>query len=163
MTQLSLFNIDFIKLKEGKEKCPCCKRLMRAYKKTLDKRLVDLAYEAEAFMRNHNRYNFQIREVFADDHLKVNDFQKLRYFGLFKKVGRNNLWELTPRGYQFLFEGYAVPRYVWVFNRQVILRDDEKITVGKIDPRWQEHKLDWALDYLPQKYNAEIQQKDLII
>lgn len=155
MNQLDLFKLDPIKLKAGKEKCPCCKKLMRAYKKTLDRRLVDLAYEASEWMKNKKRQSFQIREVF-EEHNKVNDFQKLKYFGIYRKVGRNNLWELTPRGYQFLFEGYSIPRFVWVFNSQVILRDDEKINVGKIDPRWQETRSDYTFDYIPKSYETEL-------
>lgn len=32
--------LDPTKLKEGKEKCPCCGKNLRAYAKNLDKRLI---------------------------------------------------------------------------------------------------------------------------
>lgn len=154
--QLDLFNIDIVKLKEGKEKCPCCGKLMRAYCKTLDDRLIKQAWDILIFLQEHKCNSFNPREVWNDNYKYILDFQKLSYWRIIERTERAGYWEMTGRGIRFLTRGLQLPREVWVFNRNVIEESDVMITVDKVDPRWQTERSDWTMDFLPFKYKTII-------
>lgn len=151
MTQPNLFGqLDPIKLRAGTEKCPCCGKLMRAYAKTLDKRLIDLLFDACWYMTDNKGMTFNPRIVWKDDHQKINDFQKLGYWKLIQRTKSAGHWKITDKGWNFTAGQIQLPRRVWVFNRQVILEDDEMVRVNHADPRWQTTRADYTMDYIPQ-------------
>lgn len=154
MTQISLFNLDPVKLKAGKDKCPCCGKLMRAYCKTLDRRLITLAWDILVFIRSKNYHSFNPREVWSDNHHKINDFQKLHYWRIIEKCDKAGWWKMTKTGYDFLMKRINLPREVWIFNNKVIERSEVLIDAGQADPRWQIEKSDWAFDFLPYQYKT---------
>lgn len=156
MIQTPLFSqfLEPQKLKEGKDKCPCCGKLMRAYCKTLDKRLVLLAKEAFSYMNKQGLKTVAIGEMFGGDYKKVNDFQKLGYFGLFERCEGRNRWQLTPIGKRFFAGEMKIPKRVWIFNNQIVDSEDELVTVDQVDPRWQECRSDYTFDYVPQRYET---------
>ena len=50
-----------------------------------------------------------------------------------------------------------LPRKVWIFNNKVVLEEDmDFVNIGNANERWQRCRLDYALDYIPQKYQNEI-------
>ena len=151
--QLSLFNNHIEDLKKGKKvKCPCCGHEVRWYKKTLCQRLVGEAYEIYNYV-NWKFGAFSFREVFKDDHHKVNDAQKLKYFGLIRKVDNNGLWKITQKGIDFLRGDISIPRAVWVYKNEVQMEDDVYVHVGEVEPRWQQCRADWAMDYVAVGFN----------
>ena len=157
MNQPPLFDqyLDPVRLKEGKDKCPCCGKLMRAYCKTLDKRFAGYLEDMFIFLRNRPSMIFRPEEIFGDDHRKLNDFQKLGYWGLINKEGGGR-WKMSPKVVRFLFNKISLPKRLWVFNNKVILTEDETVTIDKLDPRWQECRADYAQDYVPQNYKLEL-------
>jgi hypothetical protein len=117
---------------------------MRAYTKILDKRLVDIAYEALKFCLDNHRKSFRVREVFKDHH-KINDFQKLGYWNIFKRTKEG--WEMTDRTIAFLCGDLELPKKVWVFNRKVVEESEEKVRADTVTDRWQKMRLDYTMDY----------------
>ena len=76
---------------KGVIRCPVCGKLMRAYCKVLDRRLAGLAEEILIWLKTNNRRAFNPREVFKDEHIKINDVQKLGYFRReLRRLGRMN-------------------------------------------------------------------------
>lgn len=145
------------KLKVGKDKCPCCGKLMRAYKKTIDTRLIKLLYEILVSRQGKTHGAWNPREVFKNDHHKINDFQKLHYFGLISRSEHTNgYWKITDRGRYFLLKQIQIPKELWVFNNEVIEESDELTDISKVDERWQQIRADWTFDYMPYNYNIEI-------
>ncbi len=134
------------RLKKGKDSCPTCGRLMRAYAKTMDLRLVKIFYEIAAKGRKNSYFN--PRGVFMDDHHKVTDFQKLHYWGFIERTKKNGLWKIKQRGWSFLNGTIQVSKTVWVFNNKVVADDGIMVDISKVDDRWQENRADWAYDYI---------------
>lgn len=160
MTQPSLFAqyLDPIKLKEGKEKCPCCGKRMAAYAKTLDVRLAGILKEIESYLDERKQKTFTLNEVFNLDHHKINDSQKLHYYKIIERIPKTELWKITQRGRDYLANKIPMPRHVWVFNNEVILEDDDLRFIGQLDPRWQTTKFDFCADYILQPYQTVINQ-----
>jgi hypothetical protein len=152
-----LFPMSKIELKSGKQKCPACGKLQRSYCKTLDDRLTNLAYEALDFLCGNQKKIFRVRDVFKDNHQKINDFQKLGYWRIFERVEkRAGWWKITQTGYRFLVGGYSLPRKLWVYNRKVVEQGNELINAETAKKRWQETRSDWTLDYMSHQYKKEI-------
>lgn len=143
------FNIE--NLRRGKDTCPYCKRPMRAYCKSLDDRLVKLAWDILIWKSKHKCKLFNPREVWGDDHQKINDFQKLSYWKIIVRTKQAGQWGLTRKGLQFLRGDIQLPRRVWVFNHKVILEEDEMTMVDNPDPRWQQYRSDYTSDFVPLK------------
>ncbi len=145
-----------LRLKAGKDKCPCCGKLMRAYCKTLDDRLVKLAWDIAIYLQKNKRQTFNPREVFTNYH-HILDFQKLGYWGIVARTDKSGWWKMTKKGWAFLMGKIKLPKKVWVFNKKVVLEEDVYfVGVDNPDPRWQEERSDYTLDYLPHKYQTEI-------
>ena len=154
--QLKLFGITIFELKIGKKRCPCCGKLMRAYCKTLDKRLIKQAWDIKIFLREKRCETFNPREVWNDNYKMILDFQKLGYWAIVERTGRSGFWKMTERGNRFLLKGLALPRELWIFNNEVIESSEDMITVDQADERWQAFKDDYTMDYLPFNYNTKI-------
>lgn len=138
------------KLKEGKTKCPCCSRVMKSFAKTLDKRLIELAWDIRIFLNKKKRERFEFCQVWEDHH-KINDAQKLHYWGIIEKDGGD--WVMTYKGKRFLDGKVQLPKRVWVFANRVVEEDDVyQVRVDNADPRWQECTLDYTNDYIVQDY-----------
>ena len=147
--QLGLFpKLDTAKLKEGKDNCPCCGRLMRAYCKTLDARLVELLHEIYQYCREKNNPVFQPRIIWGDNHHKINDFQKLHYWGFISRYeDKTASWKLRQLGVDFLKGTVQAPVRLWVFKNEVIEQEAPN-TISMISPRWQIQRSDYAMDYI---------------
>lgn len=152
--QQALFKefLDPITLKAGKTKCPCCGKVMRAYAKTLDKRLIELLKE----IGRHK--SFKPRQLFNEDHQKINDFQKLGYWDLIEKIKGG--WKITDKGRRFLGGEIGLPKKLWIFNRKAVLEEDERIDVNGADFRWQKERLDYTMDYIPHKPEVKFIERD---
>lgn len=131
-------------------------RPIKKFCKTLDARLVDIAYDALKYSLDKNKSRFRILDIFGGDPHKYNDFQKLGAFGIVRKVGEYNLWEFTERGFGFLVGGWFLPKRVWVRRGYPIEESEEKITAESVSKRWQEGKQDFALDYLPLRWKYRV-------
>ena len=151
--------LDPIRLKEGKSKCPCCGKLMRAYCKTMDKRLVQLGYDILDYLEREKRMLFKPADVWGNEadtliaHRKICDVNKLHYWKLIESLKGG--WTLTRKGFKFLTGRIQVPKSIWVFNDEVVLEDDTMVHVGNVDERWQVERSDYTFDYIPQKYETE--------
>lgn len=144
-------HLDPDKLIKGKDKCVLCDDSLRAYAKSLDKRLVNYLYDITGNMSKS--YIFNPRTIFNDDHHKVNDFQKLHYWDFVERLKENGWWKLKQKGWGFIRGKIQVPRKLWVFRNRVILEDDDYIDISNIDPRWQIDRKDFSFDYIPLNIN----------
>jgi len=170
MIQATLIKPDPIILKEGKHNCPACGRKMRANPRHMDKSLVESAYEAFDYLARNGRKIFKVAEIFvhadtADKggHTKVNNFQRLHYWGFIRKVEkRGGYWEFTDKGRKFFNNSLWVPRTVWVFNNEVQWEDEKKVSVQTVLPRWQTDLSDYTLDYIRMPYKTRIGQKEML-
>lgn len=145
--------LDPIKLKEGKTKCPCCERPMKAYGYNLDDKLVNLAIEVYEFCKNSKTKTFRPKDVFGEELRANTQFQKLKCHRIIDRTKNTGWWKLTKLGTSFLEGRVKLPRKVWVFADSVILEDDIYQNIWQIEPRWKEWSRDWILDYIPQGYN----------
>lgn len=132
----------------------------------MDARLVEIAYRALQFLSEESRKIFRVTELYDQtkaSHSRINDFQKLGYWKLFRKVKEKpGFWEITERGWRFLHNDLSVPRRVAVFNRKVVLEDEKMVTVETVLPRWQQEAADFKLDYMRIDYKPEIRQKEML-
>jgi len=138
-------------LKRGDSKCFMCKRPMKAYAKYLNDSLVEQLKEISAFLKKKNRKTFCAKEIWQD-HNQINNFQKLGYWGIIEKTRKGGFWRLTRKGKRFLAGKIQLPKKVWVFRNQVVLEEDEHITIDNPDPKWQEVRQDYTQDYIIQRY-----------
>jgi hypothetical protein len=157
MIQQGLFSqyLDPVKLKAGKDKCPVCGRICRAYCKTLDDRLIKQAWDILIFLHEKKCKTFNPREVWNDDYKKILDMQKLSYWDIIERTKKSGYWTLTNRGFRFLTKGIMLPRELWIFNREIIETSDVMITVDQVDERWQVDRSDYIYDFLPLNYNIK--------
>jgi hypothetical protein len=156
-------HLDPIRLKEGKEKCPCCKRPMKAYGYNLNKKQVDLAYRIFEWCARVNEWEWNAEEVFKSDVRAHKQFSKLQYHGIIKLINHNGIWKITKIGTDFLTGRITLPRKVWVFDNHVILRDDSFVHVDKVEPEWKIERADWIMDYIPQPYKTTLQPSELLL
>lgn len=158
--QQGLFSeyLDPIKLKEGKTKCPCCARPMKAYGYNLDFMMVDIAMRIyQHCVRSKTPY-FSPKELFAGSVREYTQFQKLQYFGIIKREKNGHGWKLTWTGYKFLKGKIKLPKKVWVFRNTVVLKEDELISVFRAQPNWKVTYFDWINDYILQPYETDAMQ-----
>jgi hypothetical protein len=155
MKQLELLGTNLIELKAGKVKCPCCGHAVRAYCKTLDKRLVSLFEDIGLYLQQNKATTFNPRWVWQDDHHKINDFQKLHYWYLIKRK-KAGQWEITPSGVKFLQGKRTLPKRVWIFNNEHVDHSEERVSIDQLDERWQQERSDWTWDFIPYQYKESI-------
>jgi hypothetical protein len=70
---------------------------------------------------------------------EINNFQKLRYFGLVEKTSTSGVWRMTPLGEQFAMNCCDVPVYVEVYRNEVKTRSTETASITAIlqtEPYW---------------------------
>jgi len=138
-------------LRRGKDTCPYCRRPLRAYCKSLDDRLVKLAWDILIWRKEHKSKLFKLKEIWGEDYQTILDGQKLGYFGIIKRIKGTSKWGMTRTGLNFLKGDINLPKRLWVFGRRVIETEDEVVNVKNPDPRWQVNKCDWASDFVPLK------------
>ncbi|MCL4399773.1 hypothetical protein M1506_00660 [Patescibacteria group bacterium] len=147
----------------------------------LDERLVKHAYKALAFTLDNNRQIFRVDEIIAyqsnpnmsiqEARMAANDradFQKLKYFGVVKKVeDRPTFWEITQTGMDFLVGNRRLKKKVPVMDNKVVsdyegYDDIPLIGVEEAAPRWQKEVQDYRLDYQERIYKVTHQRSELI-
>ena len=147
MKQITIFDktIRVDDLKKGKLCCDGCGRNMRAYAKTLDKRLLYLGYDILDYLRQNKKTSFRAKDIWSDHH-KINDFQKLGYWKIIRRD--KSSWKLTNNGKAFLIGKRPLPNRIWVFKNNAVDWEDELLLIHQIDDRWQETRSDYTLDYI---------------
>ena len=149
---------EFIK-KDGVV-CDRCGTKFKAHCKTLDDRLVRLAYLALKWMFDNNKKTFRFDDV-TKEHKEINDFQKLHYFGIIKKSTIPTRWIITEWGFEFLVGGRKMPRRVWIVENNEVKRDEDMIRAEEVRERWQKERSDFSLDFLTLHFSEFKQGKML--
>lgn len=143
------------RLIKGDQVC-LCDRPLRAFAKTMDKRLVQLMKTAVDYLQKEGKQledHFDNVAVYGDSHKLLADFNKLHCWDLVEMV-RYRTYRFTRRGLEFLFGNIQIPRKVWVYNdkgkkgKRIIIEDDEMVDVNAVDDRWQTQKADYTFDYI---------------
>lgn len=162
--QLPLFQsyLDPIKLKEGKAKCPCCERSMKAFGYSLNESLIEYAGYIYDYCEYYKTNRFRSKDI-TPDHKFLSQFQKLKMFGIIRREKKSSYWVLTRVGKSFMQGRTVLPEKVWMFNNKVILESDEVVNVGqaKRTADWKKCSLDWTLDYVLRDYKSELKVKEL--
>lgn len=162
--QLSLFlqRFPIEKLKQGVE-CDCCGHTFKAFGYELDQRFVGLAYKIMDYCLTNRTKQWDRRDVFGDDVIAQKIFYQLQFFGIIEPV-KQNVWELTQRGNDFLLGNITLPAKVWIHDwrrwHKPILEDDRRISVLEAEPRWKYMTSQWTLDYL--LYPHRVNQPQLL-
>lgn len=133
--------------------CDCCdhgrEKPKRAYCKTLDKRLVDLGFEAFNFLLDTQKKEFKTKDIWSE-HKKLADFQKLGYWDIFRRTKHG--WKITETGYRFLTGQLELPERIWVKDwlklKAPVRVSEELVGIGDLRPRWQTERADYTLDYI---------------
>ena len=153
--------LDPIRLKAGKQTCPCCGKKMRAYRKEINKKTASLLIEIFRWCRDNKRNTFNPVRVFDSNHWAIAKMQILHYFGLISRTKHTGWWNLLPKGVDFLAGHIQIPQSVWAFNNKVILEDDAYVHIDNVVPQWQVSPSDYRFDYIPVQYRTEIPLKEL--
>jgi len=114
--------------------CPCCGQIARVYRRKLNR---IMAQSLVAFYRHATRKAgpkrrevwFHALEVLTQEAPEVRgsgDYAKLRYWGLIETGPAGGVFCLTRLGVEFVQGRCRVPRYVHVFNDNVVqVKDDD--------------------------------------
>lgn len=159
MIQSTLFhNQEVQKLIDGKETCEVCPncgahtgcgRKKRAYAKTMDRRLVAIMLRVADYCDKRKIMRFDIREIFGDSQTENADFRKLHYWGLVEETGKVRWYQMTRKGWAFTLGNVRLPKVVHVWKDAVIASSEAQVAIFEAEPRWQQMKSDYTLDYLP--------------
>lgn len=164
----SLIKIILGKMKQARLiQCECAchaecdqEKPKRAYCKTLDQRLVDLAFDAFQYLLDTQRKTFKTKDIWENHH-KLTDFQKLGYWDIFRKT-RGEGWKITETGYRFLTGQLELPQRVWVRDwlklGTPVKVSDDTVTIDDLKPRWQDSRSDFTLDYIT-RYRYKVAPK----
>jgi len=114
-----------------KETCPHCGASLMKHKQSFTKALggilLTLAYKFPEGQPFHPQRDITLTKN------QYNNLQKLRYFGLIKKVYTDGtrdggFWELTGLT-RFVINGKRLPKYKWTFRNEVIESSEELISL----------------------------------
>lgn len=108
------------RLDDGQD-CPCCGQLAKVYRRKIH---AAMARDLIRAWRCVGSGWFHIRTTLGHD---GGDFAKLAYWGLIEEFdvtrddgGRAGWWRITGRGQAYLCDAYKVPKYVRVYNGQLL-------------------------------------------
>ncbi len=124
--------------------CPHCGGLVAKYPHFLSKTL------ALALAKIHNYGQANITRIDLT-HTQINNFGKLRYWGLVERVhDQAGWWRITPAGRDFLSGRLQVYRCVWTFRNERERFDGELITIHDVLPGYATRK-----DFAVSRENVE--------
>ena len=108
--------------------CPCCGQTVKKYRRKIYGQMLDA-------LKHLNKVNIETGNVLS----KMGgggEYAKLEYWGLIGKLS-NGDWSITTKGQKFLSEELRIPKYVYVFNRQIFgFSDDNLISVNEVEKQF---------------------------
>ena len=161
MTQPTIFNsTNRVIVVNDYVKCPRCSHEFEIeipkekYWKSLDGRLIKLLWDcAVDALKSESGRVFNPRWVWQGlEPIKATrtilDFQKLHYWDLVKRVeNKSGWWRITDRGMDFLKGRIQVEKRVKIDKNVVVETDGPMVHIGNADPRWQQSRGDYVLDF----------------
>ena len=136
------------------ETCECCGQKVRTPNThNLTKGLVDSLIMFANQLEKTGKNRLHLLKETGWNTNRINNFQKLRYFGLVAKSEENGEWVLTTRGKDFLNGDYRSPVQVATFNNRTIDHSSEEVSfkdAKKSEVYWQT------------EFNIQIKQGTLI-
>lgn len=137
-------------------KCPQCGTVHKFYHYEFDSKFLSILENILAHCLEKKSFLFNRKEVFsplfreiAEDYGK--QLSKIQYFGVIRWTGKQNIWELTKKGYQFLKGRGSIPKHAWVAPRRLggqVMKDDLLVTVWQVEPSYKVERYQWTLDYV---------------
>ena len=116
--------------------CPCCEQFAKVYKRSItltEVKILAKIYDVVLGKRTVAPTEQWVK-IGADGDLRTQggDFAKLRFWSLIEEregerpdgSKRAGYWRITELGIQFLLGTTRVPRYVWIYNNQVVAPPD---------------------------------------
>lgn len=116
--------------------CPTCGRKSTDYKHSINKTLVSCLWAL------YNAGGCARLDKMGLDNVQFTNFQKLKYFNLVVSTGKNNEWQITRLGVDFLQGRKAIHKFVITRNALVLQWSEEQLFVQEIKDCVQ-YKVDW--------------------
>jgi hypothetical protein len=129
------FEFPETKPKEDTDRCPCCGRLQKIYKRSMNSNIAATLY----YLYKHKAFDWVHVEKFLKDngYPRSGDFHKATIWGLLiKKKGdredgnpNNGFYKLTGRGIMFAEGSLTVKKIAKICNNTFLGFDGEDITI----------------------------------
>lgn len=103
--------------------CPCCAQTVKKYPRSIYKAMLT----ALALMVR--RPDGVVHKELLDLGLHSGDYAKLAYWALAERDPETTIWTATPLGLSFYEGRTSVPKYVYVYNGEVLGCSDEQVTI----------------------------------
>jgi hypothetical protein len=119
-------------------KCPCCGRTVRIYRRKIHSEMCVWLFGLARLSREDGGYYTTEDIVEVTRHLSSygTDGARLRYWGLVKKIDKENRagapagsYSITEDGWMFLRSELLVSKYVEILNDEVLWRSKHKVYV----------------------------------
>lgn len=135
-----------------KKTCEYCGAKMVEYKHGLSKGLMRVLYRV-ILLCGGVVNEFEIKDVALSYNQRCN-FQKLRYWGLIKKIGdfdgKGGTWALTSKGLSFACGELFLPKFARTYRGELVAQEGESIKVEDITGGWK-FRPEYADDAIPHK------------
>jgi len=106
------------------KKCDCCGHVVTAYTHHLNKNLLSALRQLVDFYEEH-RKPANLQKDLSLTKNQYNNFQKLQYFNLVKKISGSSSWFPTVVGINFIYGRDSVFNPVATFGDRVLPNDHE--------------------------------------
>ena len=91
------------------------------------------------------------------------NFAKLAYWGLARKANPNNserggMWKITDTGMRFITGQISLPKKLWVYRNEVVLRESKQVGIEDITGGWKykPHYVREREDHDPDPYQPDL-------
>jgi len=118
--------------------CPCCGRWAKMYKRQVYGTLVDVMFSLHKMMEKNPQQPFFHLDEFIHSTTGVS-FTLTLHWGLTERStdvpeGKqtSGYWRLTPKGIQFLQGAISIPKYVRLYNNEVLGFEGAQVTVQDV-------------------------------
>jgi hypothetical protein len=113
--------------------CPCCDQLVKVYRRNIaGSTAYDLIRFANGTSLGEERH---IRHITMRSS-GGGDFAKLLYWGLVEEAVNTStnkrtsgMWRITPKGYDFVLNKLAIPKYALVYNGKFLGFEGDSVTI----------------------------------
>jgi len=114
---------------QSNNRCKFCGAQVKEWWHALTPGLVEILFRFAAGVNKKSRNEINLQLDITLDKNQYNNFQKLRFFKLVERVGKEGLWKLTPRGAQFLCGDVNIPYRVLTFRGAPITYSPDMVNI----------------------------------
>lgn len=146
MTQIALFPE---KSRKSPRICDHCGAKIVEYKHSFNQSLANSLYKLYVQNGATNISKIGLTAI------QWTNFQKLKYWGLVRKAEREDhtniggVWELTPKGKDFIEKGLAIQKQVWSYRGKMVRYEGDTVFFLDLHDEYIRKRPDYAGDARP--------------